>query len=407
MKYCPLFALILLTACAEQSPAELEAKEAFAPKAWQETLQVDGEIIAADKTPLTTPGEGWDSRTLVDMLPEGSLVTKGQVIARFDAPRSRMELSQAELELLRKDLAEQALQAKNEKNRADLNADHAKVNADLLLSERYSEAAQGIFSRNQILDAIQDKNYLNTRLQYLHWRNHQTNASNQASQAVFLSQKQSVELEASRHRKSLETLELIAPHDGVLLLAESWSGNKPQIGSSSRPGQEFGSLPDAEKLVASFQVAEGRTYGLKPGLPVRIRLAGSGQEIQLKISKVGSSASTISRDSPVKYINAEAAFSLQQVKEFALKPGQAIKGGIVLIDQKQAQTVPNIALIAEDGKQYVEILADGQHRRVAVELGIRGPVRSEVKSGLKPLDQLILLPENKKKEKNKNEDKMI
>lgn len=405
MKNILLLSLLCLTACSDKSDTSSIATETLEVKPWREILKSDGEIIAASKTPLTTPGEGWDVRTLVDMLPEGSLVKKGQVIARFDAPRSRMELSQAELELLRKDLAEDELKAQSGKNVADLSADQAKVNADLLLSQRYADAAQGIFSRNQVLDAIQDQGFLKDKRVYLNWKSNQIHASKNANEAVLLSQKQSVELNAGRHKKSLASLELIAPHDGILLLSESWSGSKPQVGTNSRPGQEFGSLPDMDKLVASFHIPESRTYGLKTGLPVLIRLAGNGKQLTLKITKVGSSASTLSQESPVKYIDVEAAFETSQVTGFALKPGQAIKGEIVLIDQKQAKTVPNIALKEEAGKQFINIIVDGKPQRVAVELGLRGPVRSEIKQGLKQGEQFALLPEDKSK--NKKEDKAI
>ena len=400
-----------LAACSNQPESSQVPTESFAARDWQESLVVDGEIIAANKTPLTVPGEGWDRRTLVEVIPDGSLVKKGQLIARFDAPKSRMELSQAELELLRKILAEEAIQASDASSRSSLTADSAKVQADLQISERYSNVDLGLFSRNKILDELQDSAFLKSRRGYLNWKTGQVQARSSAEQAVLGSQKESVKLTASQHKKNLDALDLLAPHDGVFLMQADWEGNKPQIGAISRPRQEFGSLPDLEQLVASFNIEEGRTFGLKTGLPVTVRLAGSGKEIELSITKVGNSASVLSRDSPVKFISFEAAIKKEQAQALGLKPGQALIGKVSLVKQKKAMTLPNIALI-QDGANFSVLLKDGeQTRRQPVTLGVRGPARSEIKSGISSGAQVILLAKEKNQEsskdtiQNKNQDK--
>jgi multidrug efflux pump subunit AcrA (membrane-fusion protein) len=397
----PVLALIVLAlaACAENTESSHLATETFSEKNWQESLIVDGEIIAANKTPLTIPGEGWDSRTLVEMVPEGSLVKKGDVIARFDAPKSRMELSQAELELLRKALAEEAILASDASSRSSLAADSAKVTSDLRLSERYANADLSVFSRNKILDELQDSGFLTSKRGYLNWKTSQVQARSAADQAVLGSQKESVTLTASQHRKNLDALDLIAPHDGVFLLKASWDGSKPQIGATSRPRSEFGSLPDLDQLVANFSIEEGRTFGLKVGLPVKVRLAGSGKAISLTITKVGNSASVVSRDSPVKFISFEAAFKKEMAQNLGLKPGQALIGTVSLINQPKAMTLPNIALVQE-GAEFSAFTKEGnQVVRHPLVLGLRGPARSEIKSGLAAGAQVMLLPEVKNKEK--------
>ncbi|MFZ6744332.1 efflux RND transporter periplasmic adaptor subunit [Undibacterium sp. JH2W] len=391
-------------ACTSKTDQLQVATETFTPRNWQENIVVDGEIIASNKTPLSVPGQGWDGRTLIAMLPEGSLVKKDQVIARFDAPKSRMELSQAELELLRKELAAENIQASDASSRSTLAADTAKVQADLRLSERYANADLAIFSRNKILDELQDSGFLKNKRGYLNWRTGQVQARSAAEQAVLNSQKESVSLNASQHKNNLDALELLAPHDGVFLLQANWDGAKPQVGSNFLPRQEFGSLPDLDQLVANFNIEEGRTFGLKVGLPVKVRLAGSGQEIELSITKVGNSASVVSRDSPVKFISFEAAFKKEQAQTLALKPGQALIGTVSIINQAKAMTIPNIALV-QDGASFATYVKEGEQlKHQTVVLGQRGPVRSEIKSGISPGSQVVLLPEVKDKEKEKTKD---
>lgn len=383
---------LALTACDGAAPSAGAAAETLAPRPWLETLAVDGEIKAAASTPLNVPGSGWSQRVLVDMVADGSAVQKGQVVARFDAPQSRMELSQADLELLRKTLAEQANASTAAVEHGTLVGDRAKVEDDLKLSRRYADVDLSIFARNVILDALADVGFLTTKRTYLDWKGGQAQARTAAQDAVLRSQRDSVVRTAAQKRDSLSALELVAPHDGVFLLAAKWDGTKPEIGSNQAAGQEFGSLPDLDQLVAHFSVAEGQAFGLKAGLPVRVRLAGTGTELALKVTRVGSNASTISPESPVKYSDFDAAIDTATARKLGLKPGQALRGVVQLVARPAALTVPNIALV-RDGVGYVVYTEEhGKQTRQKVELGQRGPVRSELKSGVAAGARVVLLP---------------
>jgi HlyD family secretion protein len=393
----PVLAVLLALSGCGADPAPLAASETLAPRAWTETLVVDGVIKASSNTPLTVPGTGWEGRTLVEMVADGSAVQKGQVVARFDAPQSRMELSQAETELLRKALSESAIVTEASVKRVVLAADSAKVDSDLTLSERYAKVDLSVFTRSKVLDYLADTGYLTDKRGYLGWKNGQVAARSTADSAVLSSQRDSVTLTAEQKRKSLASLELVAPHDGVFLQAADWGGTKPGIGSNQHAGQEFGTLPDLDQLVAHFSVAEGQAFGLKAGLPVRVLLAGLGTEIALKVTKVGSSASVKSRESPVKYSDFEAAIDKATALRIGLKPGQAIRATVMLVDQPGALTVPNMALV-QDGNGFVVYTDNnGKPARTKVELGVRGPVRSQVKSGLAAGARVLLLPEPEEK----------
>jgi HlyD family secretion protein len=382
----------LLSGCGASSPAASGPGETLAARAWSESLDADGEIKAASNTPLAVPGSGWATRVLVDMVADGSSVTKGQVVARFDAPQARAELSQSDVELLRKTLAEEANRQNATVEKGVLAGDRAKVEDDLGLSRRYAGVDLSVFARNTILDALADVGFLTQKRTYLDWKSGQVQARTAAQDAVLRSQRDSVAQNAAQQRKSLESLELVAPHDGVFLLAARWDGAKPQVGASQTAGEPFGALPDFDQLVAHFSVAEGLAYGLKPGLPVRVRLAGTGTELDLTVTRVGNSASPISPESPVKYSDFDAAIDTAQARKLGLKPGQALHGTVQLVAKPAALTVPNIALV-QDGAAYAVYTIDaGRPVKHKVELGLRGPVRSEIKSGLAPGARVVLLP---------------
>lgn len=398
-------AALALAGCGDDAAVRAPT-ETLAARAWAETLDVDGEIKAAASTPLTVPGRGWDNRALLSMVEDGRAVKKGDVVARFDAPQARMELSQADLELLRKELDVHSLADRSAMSRAELSADTAKVSGDLDLSERYADikVEAGVLTRNQILDALQDTGFLKSKRSYLGWKTGQLDFRTSAERALMVSQKDSVSLTAEQRRKSLAALELIAPHDGVFLLKPNWDGSKPQLGASLWAGQDFGKLPDASQLIATFSVAEGAAFGLKPGLPVRARLAGTGTEFDLTVTKVGSNASSKSRESPVKYSELEAAIDPAVAARLGLTPGQAVHATVRLIDRPATVTLPNLALV-QDGAAFSVFVGDkAPGVKQIVELGQRGPVRSEIRSGLRTGAQVLLVPAvpaNKDKKKDK------
>jgi len=387
----------LLSACDATPSAAPSPSETLAARAWNETVDVEGEIKAAADTPLAVPGSGWSSRVLVDMVADGSSVKKGQVVARFDAPQARMELGQAEYELLRKTLAEEASRQTAAVDRGVLAGDRAKVEDDLGLSRRYAKVDLSVFAKNVILDALADVGFLTTKRGYLDWKGGQAQARSAAQEAVLRSQRASVQQTAAQKRQSLESLELLAPHDGVFLQAARWDGAKALVGSSQMAGEAFGFIPDLDQLVARFSVPEGRAYGLKPGLPVRVRLAGTGTELDLAVTKVSSSASTISPDSPVKYTEFDAAIGTGEARRLGLKPGQALNGTVSLVARQSALTVPNVSLVQEGAGYAVYTDDAGLPVKHKIELGQRGPVRSEIKGGLAAGARILLVPPVDKK----------
>ncbi len=401
-----LVGALALPGCGDDS-ASRAPTETIAARNWTETLEVDGEIKSASSTALNVPGGGWENRILLSMVEDGGMVSKGDVIARFDAPRSRMELTQAETELLRKQLNELTLMDKDAVHRAELAADKAKVTTDLTLSERFAgiKAETGVLTRNEILDALQDSNFLNEKRGYLDWKNGQLTMRTAAATAVLSAQKDSIHLTATQRRKSLDAMELLAPHDGVFLLQAKWDGTKPQIGASMWSGQEFGKLPDVSAMVARFSVAEGEAFGLKAGQAVKARLAGSGAQFELVVSKVGSSASTKSTESPVKYSEFEATIPPATAARLALRPGQGVHATVSLVNRPATLTVPNLALVQEGASFAVFVGDRAPGLKRTVILGQRGPVRSEIQSGLPAGAQVLLLPASGKNDKDQKNNK--
>ena len=386
------FALMTALAACSGDDAQQLPMETLALRDWQETLIANGELRAQKNTPVLVPGSQFEGRQLIEIVPEGSLVEKDQIIARFDAPQARVDLSQNELELLRNQLTRAAQDDTGGLSAQQLATDLAQVDTDLSLSQRYANADFSVFARNQILDALQDTGFLTEKKGYLGWRRGQTDQRSAVDLAVIDSARATVSVTVDQKRASLNALEVRAPHAGVFLLKASWDGVKAAPGSNLWPGDDFAEIPDLSALIARFNLPQSQTQLLKEGLPVRIRLAGTGIEIDAKISKVSNSASVKNRESPVKYTDFDVEIPEAAAREHSLRPGQAVRGTVTLVKSVEALTVPNVALIQEGGRFHVMRQQSGAAERVAIELGTRGPIRSQVNKGLQAGDRVLLAP---------------
>src|SRR3546814_6186843 len=75
---------------------------------WSSDVCSSDLLRSARPTPLQVPGTGWSSRRIEWMLPEGSRVKKGELIARFSSDESEQDLAQALVDLQRNALARAA-----------------------------------------------------------------------------------------------------------------------------------------------------------------------------------------------------------------------------------------------------------------------------------------------------------
>jgi len=402
-----ILVLPALTGCSSETDAPMV--EAVAPRAWRETLIAPGEVKAVERTMLKVPGANWEQRRLIWVVPDGARVEKDQLLAKFDAPDAKLKFDQASLELLRSALKQAETRATASVAQASLQTELAQVDTDLAISERYATADVGAFARNQILDAVQDLDFLNDKKGFLGWRQGQTTIRTDSANAVVQAQGNTARQQLDRAQQSLSALEVRAPNAGVFKILASWDGTKPQAGSSVWASEEFAEIPNEASMLVQFTIPQAQASGLAPGLKVNARFAGIANDVPLELSRVGANASTRDRRSPVKFVDLEAVIPEAIVKEHRIAAGQAVRGEIVLVDEQSVISVPNIALEQEGDKYFVQ-LADADAAKIAVTLGRRGQARSEVTAGLDAGDEILLADpasdadEDKYKTDNKDAD---
>lgn len=382
--------LLALGACGESTLPPIT--EQLAVGHLRLVVEGDGELKSAKATPLRVPGSGWSQRQLVWMLPEGSFVRKGELVARFSSDKSDQDLAQALIDMERNALANAAKRGELRIGQGRIGVDLAQVGVQLGIAERYAGADIDTIARNEILDAVQDAAFLHGKQDTLEWKQDQSSDRGEAELAVLDAQRATYQINASARQEDLDALELRAPNDGVVMLARSWSGDKPIVGASLRAGFEYGSLPDATAMEVEISLPQLEAQGVKVGDAVVIHPVGRpDQAFEAKLSWVASAAKVRSNESPVKYLSMKTPVPAEAIREHGLVPGQQMHARVVLLDADATLSVPNVALRGENGKTWVQVQdGRGEPERREVTLGARGPARAQVLSGLSAGEKVLL-----------------
>ena len=380
---------MLVAACgSDEMPV---ASETVAQGPLTISVRGEGELRSAKPTPLNVPGKNWAQRQVEWMLPEGSLVKKGDVLARFVSPEGEQQLAQAMIDLQRNALARAAKESGLESAQGRVEVDLSRVAVQLGIAQRYAGADLSTVARNQVLDAIEDREYLQVRQGVLQWQRDQSGVRGGAELAVLDAQRATFDMSAKTRKDDLEALELRAPNDGVLLLAANWSGDKPTVGANLRAGFEFGSLPDTSTMEVEIDLPQIEAQGVQAVDAVVLHPLGRpDQRIDSRLSWVASAAKVRNRESPVKFLSMRAPIPADAIERYRLIPGQRFAASVVLLDAKNAMAVPNVAIEQRDDRHWVQVKQGNDYVSREVKLGVRGTARSQVLSGLKPGEQVRL-----------------
>lgn len=356
------------------------------------SVQGEGELHSSKPTPLLVPGSQFTVRQLSWMVPDGSIVKKGELVARFSAQQSKQDLVQARIDLQRNTLARATRQAELSSKRGQLGVDLTQVAVEYAIAERYANAPLEAMARNDILDAVQDVHYLEVRQHILNARENQSSASGRAELAVLDAQRHSFDTVATQKQADLAALELRAPHAGILVLSEDWTGQSPHVGSNLYAGNAFATLPDLGALEVQLSVPQIEAQGIQVGDKVELHRWGApSQTATAGISWIASAARPRSRNNPVKYLDMKVALPADAARRQGWVPGQRFVGKIILLRADKGYSVPNLALSSDEGGgSSVQVLVDGKVLTRKLSLGVRGATRTQVLAGLQPGDRVLL-----------------
>jgi HlyD family secretion protein len=314
---------------------------------------------------------------------EGSVVRKGDLIARIEDPELSRQLDGAAAEegqardALRQAQArreEVALRVLAEKGRAANNLrkareDHrraAELFRDGFISRSELDLAETLLANageeSRIADAGESSlQALDREIDVLTGRVRAARARTEGVEA--------------RQAKLL----VIAPFDGVIIRKTS------EIGESKLPGAPLFTLADPSSIRVEAQVDEADAAKVQAGQPVRlIPEAYRGERFTGRVSEV---RPTVEASKEVSRANT-ILVKLADVPR-PLRLGMSVDVEVLTGGKDNVPMVPSAAVMERDGKKFVYIVAEGRVARRDIVAGVSNWEWTEVLSGLRVGEDVV------------------
>ena len=178
-------------------------------------------------------------------------------------------------------------------------------------------------------------------------------------------------------RVGLRDAALVAPISGVVAKRHVVPGEKLS------PEQQVLTIVDLAKLELAGTVGTHEVSRLAPGIPVKVRIEGTDQDVSGKLARIAPAAEPGTRSIGV-------TIELPNPKE-TFRAGQYALARVVLADPVQRLSVPVSALGTTSGQEHVWVIENGALLRRAVTTGRRDERegRVEVLSGLAAGTQVL------------------
>lgn len=378
---------ILLVGCAENS--DRNAVVTLQPGTLEHRIQAEGELFAVNSISINAPQSTRGPRFIAEVAAEYSSVSPGDLVIRFDATqleRSRRDADNALAGVLADQQFKGAQQAAELTN---IGLDQRLVQQEFAFADRFSIDDVQIRSRLEILDSLQNKEFLGEKQSYLDWQQQSFASRSQGELDLLTLQKGQQQGLLEQAHSGLAALEIRAPHTGILLYEANWRGEKPEVGRMVFPGERLGSIPDLSLQHLRLQIIEQEAIGLAAEQRVHFILTSRPEQIlEGKILSVGQVAQSRERRDPRRYIEVVVEPITQQ--PFFL-PGAKARAEILANTLPDVLMVPLQAVFSDDQGQYVWKKHGAGFQRQIVTLGAKSLTHAEITSGAKAGDTIALL----------------
>lgn len=350
------------------------------------TVVASGIVASADSLRFGPPPSRSWRIAITDLAREGTLVKKGDMLAKFDgsATDDRVRTKTAELNAKRteleslferqsREIEEDKVRLAEAESAADKAARKAEVNPDVYAALEYKKLveekrlAADLYVREQQRGSLVEK-------------------VRAAQRAELEADIRRLESEVRGAKQTLDSFTIRAPRDGLVIIGTDREGRKLDVSDGVNPGIVVVELANPEALVIQAEVPEYAAASIAVGQQAQISLdASGGSEIDGKVSSV---ASIVRRQS--QYSQAmvrDVTVELPEDVITKLRPGMSAKLTIVVDNQRDALAVPSGALEYRDGKPGVMVRGDGWR---PVQLGRESAGMRVVESGLRAGEQVTV-----------------
>lgn len=332
-------------------------------------VDADGYLRPVLSVPVTVPSDvPWGLR-IVWLAASGSVVKKGEPVARFDdlEPKSRLQDAQArrtisfagqEKELIARRVDEQ------QRQRLITTAER-----ELELSRSFLHRDPLIFSRDQIIEDELDEKWQAAKLEHAQKSAPVGKGLNGNKVGLMEVEVRKADESIRRAEKGLSALVLTAPQDGVLTIRRRNWADTYRVGDTVYRTMSVAEVSSVENMEAEVFVLEAEASGLATGRKAEVVIeAQPGRSFAAEVKQVETVTKQRQEKSPTQYFG--VILRLTHTDPEVMKPGERVRARLFLHEQ-QALVVPRPALYDHDGR-WVVYRRDGRGEFAAVPVTL-GP----------------------------------
>ncbi|MCX7545825.1 efflux RND transporter periplasmic adaptor subunit [Marinicella gelatinilytica] len=384
-----IFITLLITGCDTQPKETSQIPTLVLQKQPVELIvRAAGELEATQSTPLTVPAGSRRPQTLAWILPQFSEVKKGDVVARFDGTDFQLELDETayELEKLRYAMLDKEREIDN--TQFSFNTESQVVDYEYELAKQFNINDPLLYTKIEIIEAGDNEEFLKAKTQHIEKVSENFEEKSATELGVLESSKAVQEAKKEVNQASLSALEVVAPHDGLLVLQASWDGTMPEPGKAVFPGTKLGALPDLSKMQALVYVPEIEAIGIKPEQPVKLSLdAYPNETFTGVVESLSQTAQPRERDNPVKYFTITVALDGHDER---FRPAQRLAADIKVATADHAIAVPILAISRDQDKSWVQVQRGNKFERQQITTRFCSAALCIIESGLNDGDVIAL-----------------
>jgi len=330
-----------------------------------------GEVRASENQTVTAPASSrrMSNLQIIDMIPEGTIVEKGDVLIQFDTNEIEDLIKQREESLQSLEENLEKLEAQQASSIEDLNADLKTIKNNYELASLSLENMK-YESENKRQEA--KLQYDNAKLNYdaQITRIENQKIINRVDKNNRLRQIEEAKNDLEWAKAQLKRLTVTAPGPGLVIYKENWRAGafeKVEIGDNAFPQQPLIELPDLSEIQVKLMVNEIDVDKYEKGMEVKVTLDAYPEE---------SFTGVVTEISPlvegfmenIRLFN--VILTLKEKNNPMLRPGLTARAEIVLKKISDALYVPVEAVFEKDGKPIVFNKGSG-FKRKEVTIGER------------------------------------
>lgn len=378
----------LLGAAAEVPTARVERRD------FVRSVPAEGHLAAVRATVLSVPAALRGPARVAWLAPDGSRVSAGDPVLRFDPTEMEDQLVSASDELATAEVKAAKAEVSIESELANLARDAELAARELETADRFQKRDELIYSRSEIIESELDRELAAARREHALVARETREELGASDLELLEIEQRSARLEIERAEEGLAALEIAAPYDGIVVLRTDWRGNPPRVGDTLYPGQPVAEIPELAEMQAEVWVLEADAGGLAAGQPATVWVEAHPETPHpATVERVDALAKPRLRGSPVQYFGAVLRF--ESTDPATMKPGQRVRATIEAEQRTGALVVPRQALFERDGERVVYRRRGERFEPVPVEVGSVTPALAVIESGLEEGDVVALDdPEN-------------